>query len=367
MKTRLTRWRTRAKHENNANDDEQHRIMAGLSALRYAISWRVDRMIRNMRFRASLRHLSGPARIPGGRQDVVVIALVRDGMYYLDEFLRYYRALGAGHFIFCDNGSGDGTLSRLADETDVTVLSSQLPWMSIENQFRRHAAQAYCANRWVLYADMDEVFVPPPTGDGSLRDLTVRLDALGATAMLAQMLEMVPEGPLRDWVGADFASCLQGFDRYELTCIAATPYGDHDAIPFGKLIEKNTELGADLKILFGGLRRRVFGETCCLSKHPLVFVGPEVTPAVHPHCSEGVRVAPATALIKHYKFAGDSIARDSDTLARGVSDHGEDALRTRAFEATPDLSLAGSDARKFVGLQPLFDAGFILDWPEKDQ
>lgn len=341
--------------------------MAGLSAIRYAISWRVDRMIRQARFRTSLRHLSGPSRIPGGRQDVVVIALVRNGMYYLDEFLRHYRALGAGHFIFCDNGSGDGTLERLVAETDVTVLSSHLPWMSIENLFRRHAAQAYCANRWVLFADMDEIFSPPPTGDGSLRDVTARLDAIGATAMLAQMLEMVPEDPLRDWDRADFVSCLKGFDRYELTCITATPYGEHDAIPFGKLIEKNAELGPGLKILFGGLRRRVFGETCCLTKHPLVFVGPEVRPAVHPHCSEGVRVAPATGLIQHYKFAGDSIARDSDTLARGVSDHGEDALRANAFAATPDMSLAGPDARMFEGLQPLFEEGFILDWTEADQ
>lgn len=338
--------------------------MVGLSGIKGSIAWRTKRLASNARFRASLRHLSGPSRIPGGPRDVVAIALVRDGLYYLEEFLAYYRSIGAAHFIFCDNGSRDGTVERLAGEKDATVLSSQLPWHEIENTFRRHAALTFCKNRWILYADMDEIFVAPETGDGSLNDLVTRLDGLGATAMLAQMLEMVPEGPLRDWVDADYASSLKGFDRYELTEIRETAYSDHDEVPFGKLLHNNAELGPGLKILFGGLRRRVFGETCCLTKHPLVFIGPGVTPGVHPHCSEGVRVAPVTGLIKHYKFAGNSIARDIDTLARGVSNHGEDALRADAFAKTPELTLTGLETKRFTGLGPLIEAGFVLDWPE---
>lgn len=303
--------------------------------------------------------------MPGGARDVVVIALVRDGTFYIDEFLAHYRALGTCHFLFCDNGSTDGTLERLARETDVTVISSDMAWHDVENTFREYAARRFCAGRWILYADMDEVFTFPGADRMTLTDLAARLDGLGATAMLAQMLEMVPPGPLQKWATRDYKACLDGFDRYDLSNITTIPYRDHHRLDFGGVLTENVELGPGLAFLWGGLRRRVFGENCCLTKHPLVFVGPGVRPGVHPHCAQGVRVAPVTGLIKHYKFAGNTVARDIDTLRRGVSDHGEDALRTRAFEADPDLTLAGPDVAQFDGIAPLIAAGFLLDWPEE--
>ena len=49
---------------------------------------------RRARFAASLRHVSGPATLDITPQDVLAIVLVKNGGYYLSEFLAYYRQIG---------------------------------------------------------------------------------------------------------------------------------------------------------------------------------------------------------------------------------------------------------------------------------
>ena len=90
---------------------------------------RMSRARHRTAFAASLRHVSGPRPELARRGDaVVVIALVRDGMFHLHDFLQHHRALGAAHFIFCDNGSTDGTLEALRDQPDCLVLQSLMPF-----------------------------------------------------------------------------------------------------------------------------------------------------------------------------------------------------------------------------------------------
>ena len=115
-----------------------------------------------------------------------------------------------------------------------------------------------------------------------------------------------------------------------------------------------------MQFCFGGVRGKIFGENCCLTKHPLVFNGPGVTPAPHPHLSMGVTCADITGVIKHYKFAGDTAARDAASLGSGALAHGEDAARAAVLTATPDVSLFSLDARRWNRVELLIRTGFIL-------
>ena len=108
------------------------------------------------------------------------------------------------------------------------------------------------------------------------------------------------------------------------------------------------------------MRGKVFGEACCLTKHPLIFNGPGVTPAPHPHLSMGIRCADVTAVIKHYKFAGNTAARDAASLSSGDLAHGEDAARAAVLSQTPDVSLFSLDARKWNRAELLTRAGFLV-------
>lgn len=310
------------------------------------------------RFKRSVKHLHGPLVPSLSAQDTVVIALVRDGEFYLDAFLGYYRSIGAAHFVFCDNGSIDGTLTQLRAQSDCTVLQSTLPWGEVENDLRRHAALTCAAGHWVLYADMDEVFTFDRAPQIGLPGLTQYLDRHGYTAMIAQMLEMFPRMSLQDAGQISYEEALSEFDHYDLRDTAQFAYHD-PAIGFGWFLQQNTLSNDEIHVLFGGTRARVFGENCCLTKHPLVKILPGVEPGVHPHAAAHVACADVTALIQHYKFANASMARDADTAARGVIPHGEDRKRLDKFRVDPDLTLWSDRAERYAGLRPLQDAGFL--------
>jgi len=313
------------------------------------------------RFVSSLTHLHGPKTASTPMDAVIVVALVRDGMFHLDAFLRHYRGLGAAQFVFCDNGSTDGTPERLADEPDCVILRSDLPWGEVENLFRRHAAERYAPGRWCLFADMDEIFEPGEAAP-DLHALTRKLDAGGHTGLIAQMLEMVPDAPLAEAARWSYAQALEHYVWYDLREVEQVGYHDPQ-IGFAWYLGQNSLSNPEVKIMFGGLRRRIFGERCCLTKHPLVKLTGGVLPGVHPHVSAYLRCAPFTALIKHYKFAGDAAARDADTAARGVIPHGEERARLARLAGKQDLTLWSEGMARLDGLEPLYEAGFLLRAP----
>ncbi len=320
---------------------------------------RVSSVRHQRRFQRSLEHMHGPSHLDTPTDAVVVVALVRDGMFYLDAFLRHYRTLGAAQFVFCDNGSTDGTIERLKAEPDVVILRSDLPWGEIENTFRTYAARRYASGRWCLFADMDEMFAFEGDAQIGLPGLTRYLQDQGHTALVAQMLEMMPEGPLSDAATLRYEQALEAFCWYDLRAVERHSYHD-PSIGFSWFLQQNRLSNPQIEMLFGGLRKRVFDEHCCLTKHPLVRVVDGVEPGVHPHAAAQVRVADFTALIRHYKFAVDAAARDADTIRRQAISHGEDRQRQARFETDPQLSLWSDQTRRFDGLETLYKAGFLV-------
>lgn len=324
---------------------------------------RASRAAHRARFRASLRHLHGPARRFAAPDQVVLIALVRDGAYYLDVFFDHYRRLGVSAFVFFDNGSADGTIERIRQEPGTAVLQSPLPWLEFENTFRAYAADRYGQDRWCLFADMDELFDFEGSETAGLAGLTRYLTHQGYTALQAEMLEMFPEGPLSAATGLSYAEAVRSFRFSDISAVRTADYTSEDT-GFAYYLRQNSLPPGGAQMLFGGVRGKVFGENCCLSKHPLVFNGPGVQAAVHPHASAGVRVADIEGLIRHYKFAGDSLARDLQIQAEAVSEHGEDRRRSNAMRARPDLSLWSEDAVEDAGMAELQRRGFLRPSPQ---
>ena len=314
---------------------------------------------RRARFAASVTHLHGPERLDVAKGEVVLIALVRNGSYYLDAFFKYYRAMGVTHFVFFDNGSTDDTLERIKAEPGTIVDHSPLPLGSYEDLIRQYPANTYAQDRWCLYVDMDELFDFEGRARIGIRGLIRYLEANAYTAFAAQMLEMFPKGGLNAAAQLPFDAAIKAFEYFDVSTVQRYDYHSAD-IPFSALLAGNHLASDQVKFCFGGVRGKVFGEDCCLTKHPLVFNGAGITPAPHPHLSMGVRVADVTGVIKHYKFANDPKRRDAATLADGVLDHGEDAKRAAVLSAEQDVSLFSLDARKWTRIDGLYRAGFLV-------
>ncbi len=314
---------------------------------------------RRARFAASLRHIHGPKVLETGKDEVIAIVLVRNGSYYLDAFLDHYRSIGIRHFVFIDNGSTDDTLTRIAAEPDTVIDQCTLPLAGYEDLLRAYPARTYGQNRWCLYVDMDEILDFQGATTHGIRALTTYMQARGHTAMVAQMLEMFPKAPLSQVADLPYDRVLRDFVYYDISQVTRHDYHSPD-IAFSDLLRDNQTTSDAVKFCFGGVRGKVFGENCCLTKHPLIFNGPGVTPAPHPHLSMGVTVSDVTPVIQHYKFANNSLARDAASLASGDLAHGEDAARAKVLSDSPDVSLFSLDARRWNRVELLARPGFTV-------
>ncbi|QUJ75225.1 glycosyltransferase family 2 protein [Sulfitobacter albidus] len=314
--------------------------------------------LRGRRFRAAVEPLHGAGfDVPEGA--VLAIVLVRNGGYHLDAFFDYYRRLGITHFAFLDNGSTDDTVARIEAQPGTVIDRVALPLAQYEDLMRAYPAQRYGAGRWCLYVDMDEQFDFEGRAEIGLPGLIAYLEGRGDTALMAQMLEMFPDVPLAEVADLSFDAALRAFRYYDVSTVDRFAY--HSAqIEFSALMADNTVPTDALQFCFGGVRGRVFGEECCLTKHPLVFNGPDVRIAPHPHVSSGVRVSDFSAVIRHYKFAGDAAARDAAQAGTGALAHGEDAARLRVMGRDPRVTLYSDAAREWAGIEPLYDAGFLV-------
>lgn len=131
-----------------------------------------------------------------GPHGLTVCSVVHDEMYFLPEFLRHYRALGADRFLFLDDASGDGTADFLAAQPDCMVLRSSARYFDrIGGEraiyaWRKAMLDRFCDRQWAVVADADEFVVPPP--GLNLPDVAASLQRRGASAVWGVMLDVYP-------------------------------------------------------------------------------------------------------------------------------------------------------------------------------
>jgi hypothetical protein len=191
----------------------------------------------------------------------VLVSVIRNEIMRLPYFLAHYRSLGFEQFVFIDNDSTDGSREYLLAQPDTFVLTTKDSFSA--NRWGMSWAHAlldrYCDGRWALVVDADELLVWPGSEQGTIRGLTQKLDAVGASALFTIMLDMYsdrPFGQIAYQPGAPFANYCPLFD--------AGPYAMVKAKTF------------PYRQLYGGVRRRLFKQIAAginpptVSKVPLV-------------------------------------------------------------------------------------------------
>lgn len=311
------------------------------------------------RVRAGMRHVAGPRHLHLGPDEVALVVVGRNAAFHLPNLVAHHRALGAGWLIYLDNGSTDGSVSLAAAMPQSVVATTPADFRRHEGLIRRAAVSAFATGGWRLVVDADEMFDYPGSARLPLPGLVARMAARGHTAMVAQMLDLVPAGPATGDLAASYATARALCRGYSLKAVTARDYAD-PGIDFAWFLRRNRLSAPQVKVLFGGIRREVFAEDCCLTKHPLFRPGPGVVPLPHPHVSTGLVVTDATGLIRHYKFSGDFMARERALLAEGRVAHGETALRVAALAADPGLRFDVPGLRLDPTPEGLLDAGFLV-------
>lgn len=247
-----------------------------------------------------VEHLHGPEEVAYDRDELVVLVLARNARAYVESFVEHYVSLGARHVVFLDNGSTDGTVETLKGHDGVTVLRSGLPYKRYNVAFKRYLIERFGRGRWTLSVDVDELFDYPFSDVVGLKELLGYLNANSYTAVVAHMLDMFPGRPLRadgPPEGPSEGGGLKGAYRfYDISDVRSRPYAEVGDV--------GNVLGDDrIRLLWGGVQRRVFGGSPLLTKHPLVFLDERLKPMdLSDHWAGNARVADLTGLLLHYKL-----------------------------------------------------------------
>ncbi|MGE0717243.1 MAG: glycosyltransferase family 2 protein, partial [Alphaproteobacteria bacterium] len=170
--------------------------------------------------------------VPGEIRAVIVL---RDEMLRLPRILDWHRALGVGRFLVVDNDSRDGTADFLLTQPDVHVFHTDGSFAASQcgTAWTNALLDAYCPAHWTLVVDADELFVYPDCERIGIGRLVRHLDATGAEAMFAVLVDMYAAGPIAEArlaPGATLLSACPHFDPGPYRAIASRVFPHRELI-----------------------------------------------------------------------------------------------------------------------------------------
>jgi glycosyltransferase involved in cell wall biosynthesis len=321
---------------------------------------RLQRFYSYLRTRLAFRHISGPTFFELGEEEVVCVILGKDIEYYLPYLIAWHQGLGVGKFIYVDNASTDRSLDIAAEHENIIAVRCTAPYKAYQRHIRYYGASLFCRGGWRLVVDADELFDYPGSDRMPIEALTARLNRTGQTAVVSQMLDMVPRESLTALGPLGFEDSVARFCWYDLSAVQKLDYHDDNIYDLSWFFQKNEITNEDIKVYTGGIRGLHFGERCLLTKHPLYKPGPGVMP-FHPHVTSGVRCAEFSGVLRHYKFAGDFIARETERVEKdNMYTHNEAELRVDKFTRDPDFKLYRDSCAQYGAVVDLLDNGFLV-------
>lgn len=329
-----------------------------ISSLAHEINIRLKKIRRKVDIGLSFHHIHGAKSIECEHSDFIVVCLVKNGEFFIEDFLTYYRNLGASRIVFVDNGSTDKTLDIAKRDSLVTIFSCHLPVKSFESDMRRLAATTFCrSQQWCLFVDMDEYFDYPGREVLSMKELLTYLNDSHYSSVIGQMMDMYPQKPLSGDID-DTKYFLKTHCYYETESVNHYDYYSKSN-PLLYFLSENKLSDSNIQFLVGGVRERVFGTQNILTKHPLVRIQRGVIPSVHPHCSSRVVCADFSVLLRHYKFAGDFALRLQKEVASKTWEHGENEKYLQKFEDDFPILYKEGTSLKFTNTIDLLNTKFL--------
>lgn len=288
--------------------------------------------------------------VTAAADEIFCFACVRNEELRLPHFLDYHRKLGVDRFFIIDNASEDGSLEFLLKQGDVHVFFTEgsyaasncgVSWL---NSLLSH----YGPGHWALTLDVDELLVYPACEQVHLRQLVRFLDREQADGVVAFLLDMYSDTPIRDTVyrkGTPFLDTCRYFDHdtYHLV--------DNDGTP-----------------VRGGPRHRLFwaGRTRqkpspVLRKFPLVRWRDGLKYEASTHIIRDLRVSALSGVLLHFKFFSDLCPRVAEEVQRG--EHWDGAAQYESYldvvSETPDLTAHFSRSQCYGSSAQLVDLGLM--------
>lgn len=303
-------------------------------------------------------HLYGPQTFQLEADEVALILVGRDVAHFLEHNIRTHKKLGVSRIVYVDNGSTDDSIEIAKSFDNAIVARTNADFSKHEPSIRYFANTLYTRGGWRLAIDPDEILDLPGRGDFNLSDVIKYMTKRRHTGLVAQMLEMVPNQSIDEISKNSFARNVEIFNRFDLRNITSTPYHKGET-RWKWYLDENEISNPKINILHGGIRKTLFGENCCLTKHALFKIGYGVIPMQHPHVTTGLRCTDFSALLKHYKFSGGVSQREKKLIRDGRIAHNEANLRMQRLENHPSINLGSYAEKESPSTEFLEELGFL--------
>jgi hypothetical protein len=324
-------------------------------------------MVRNFLLRYDVEHLHGPAQIDYEKDELIVLCLLRNGGQHVRAFIEHYLSLGVKHLVFLDNGSTDGTVETLKEYENVTVLQTTVLFKRYQLLMRQYLVERFGKGRWSLLVDIDELFDYPFSDVVSLGSLLGYLNERSYTAVVSHMLDMFPEGSITDGAGREDAPLKELYRFYDLSKISVRDYQSEEGL--GNAVSND-----GIKILQGGVQKRLFNINPQLTKHPLIFHDGEIRPVDRSeHWAGAARLADFSGVLFHYKILGlHGLVRREVEERRYINRHGKYDKYLKALEESPNLTVKSETSEEMESANDLIGTNFnvvsteYLDFVKKE-
>lgn len=323
-------------------------------------------------------------RAPG---ELRLFTKCRNELLRLPAFLRHYRQLGVERFFFADNASTDGTFEYLTSQPDVHVFRTQGRFSEARGgtDWLNALLAQFGVGGWCVTVDVDELLVFPGAERVQLPALTRHLDATGAEALGCLLLDLYPEGRLRDAVYQSGAELIAAAPFFDASPYRTQPYHECPGfLTYGGVrerffypearandLKRRAHVTAYHRLLLKAplvrelpqvrARRPVFPP--CLTKVPLVRWERDTRYLNVNHFVSPRKVAPESGVLLHFKLLGDFHARAQDEVARG--EYYDGAIEFRRYSArlrdNPEAVFMCELSTRFEDSEQLVRLGLMRD------
>jgi len=240
--------------------------------------------------------------LPDKEEQILLFSVMYNEYWRLKWFLDYYRKLGVSHFFLVDNDSNDGSREYLQQQKDVHLFWTRGNYAQSMSGMRwvNDLVEIHGNNQWCLYVDADEALVFPGIEDFNLHHLTSYMRVNKQEALFAFMLDMLPEHETE----TETESTIQEHTDF----IKQYPYFNNNYQFHGKVECPYTQLT--------GGSRQVFSKPHMLNKTPLIRGGRGIRYLSSSHKITPAYISDVTAVLMHYKMAGDFTAHLASEIER---------------------------------------------------
>lgn len=306
-----------------------------------------------------ITHLHGPKNLRLANNEAVVTCVVKNGEFYVEQFIRHYTKMGFRHIFFLDNGSRDRTVAIAKTHKNVSICASTLsPIEAHQAHLKSYLAKKSSQGGWCLDADIDEFFDYPFSEIMELSDFLEYLNRRRYTAVITQLLDMFSDKPLSYLANRQQDQLSSVYQYYDISQVTKEDYDDAELV--AKYGAENEPASANAALFWGGIRRTLYGANCLLTKHSFFRPGKGLELFPNVHFVNNARLADVSCLMLHYKLTSNALdmAVQNKEGFRGIGKVYTDLIDL--LRSRPGYHIKQNTAVKFRRASDVVESGFLF-------